>query len=240
MVQAGDDLGALLQAAMNQAGLKLLDGDIIVVAQKIVSKAEGRLVRLDEITPSQEAIDLAKKLGKDERLVELILQESESIVRTAPGVMIVRHKLGFVCANAGIDQSNISHQDGEHALLLPVDPDESARQIRKVMEKTNDCTAGVIISDSMNRPWRLGTLGYAIGSSGVMVLDDRRGDEDIYGRILKVTMSNRADSIATAATLLMGETNESIPAVLMSGFPIDPSQQTAADCIRPQEMDLFL
>jgi coenzyme F420-0:L-glutamate ligase/coenzyme F420-1:gamma-L-glutamate ligase len=240
LIKAGDDLASLLVEALEHARLDTLPGDILVVAQKIVSKAENRQVRLSDINPSPEAQRLAEEVGKDARLVELILRESLGIVRKAPGVIIVRHRLGFVSANAGIDQSNIGHQDGESALLLPLDPDLSARRLRAGMERSSGRRMGVIISDSMNRPWRLGTIGSAIGSAGLTVLDDRRGQHDLFGRELKVTMINRADSIATAAMLIMGETTERIPAALVRGFPAEDSGQSAADCIRPVSEDLFL
>jgi coenzyme F420-0:L-glutamate ligase/coenzyme F420-1:gamma-L-glutamate ligase len=240
LVMAGDDLAVLLVAALDEAGLEAVAGDILVVAQKIVSKAEGRRIRLDDVQPSPQAGRLAAEVGKDPRLVELILGESTGIVRKAPGVIIVRHRLGFVSANAGIDQSNIGHEDGESALLLPLDPDLSARRLRADIERLSGRRMGVIISDSMNRPWRLGTIGSAIGSAGLTVLDDRRGQHDLFGRELKVTMINRADSMATAAMLLMGETTERVPAALLRGFPAEDSSQRAADCIRPTAEDLFL
>ena len=239
MVRSGDDLPALILAALTAQNLRLEPGDILVVAQKIVSKSEGRQLPLASITPSSEAIALAKQTEKDPRLVELILRESTTVLRKKPGVLIVRHRLGLVGAQAGIDQSNIEHDDDEHALLLPVDPDASARRIRDTLATRTGVRPGVIVSDSMNRPWRLGTIGGAIGSAGVAVLDDRRGGHDIYGRELKVTMINRADSIATAATLVMGETTEKTPVALVRGFPQEDSTQTARDIIRPLEEDMF-
>lgn len=240
LIQAGDNLAALIVEAMSKAGLDAVPGDVLVLAQKIVSKAENRQVKLRDVDPSASAIRLAREIGKDARLVELILRESQGIVRQAPGVIIVRHRLGFVSANAGIDQSNIEHQDGESALLLPLDPDLSAYRLRAAIEKLNGTRMGVIISDSMNRPWRLGTIGSAIGSAGITVLDDRRGQHDLFGRKLKVTIINRADSIATAAMLVMGETTECIPAAIVRGLPPEDSAQRAADCLRPVPEDLFL
>lgn len=239
MVRSGDDLAALILGALEAQKLDLAAGDILVVAQKIVSKSEGRQLPLNTITPSKEAIQLAKETEKDPRLVELILRESNTVLRKKPGVLIVRHRLGIVGAQAGIDQSNIEHDDDEHALLLPVDPDASARRIRESIFATTGVRPGVIVSDSMNRPWRLGTIGGAIGSAGIAVLDDRRGGHDIYGRELKVTMINRADSIATAATLVMGETTEKTPVARVRGFPQEDSPQTARDIIRPLEEDMF-
>jgi len=240
MIGAGDDLAAVIIDSLDNSGLQTIPGDILVVAQKVVSKAEGRKVRLADVTPSVEALGLAQETGKDARLVELILRESVNIVRKAPGVIIVRHRLGFVGANAGIDQSNIEHQEGESALLLPLAPDGAASRLRTAIQQSTGVALGVIISDSWNRPWRLGTIGGAIGSAGITVLDDRRGEHDLFGRELKVTLINRADSIATAAMLVMGETTEGIPAAIVRGFPAESSCQVAADGNRPLAEDLFL
>jgi coenzyme F420-0:L-glutamate ligase/coenzyme F420-1:gamma-L-glutamate ligase len=239
MIAPKDDLARLIHSALVASAIEPQDGDILVIAQKIVSKAEGRQLQLGSVEPSAEAVRLATETNKDPRLVELILSESECIVRQAPGVLIVRHRLGFVCANAGIDQSNISHDSGESALLLPLDPDASARQLRESLQPLCGCSLGVIISDSNNRPWRMGSIGSAIGSSGITVLDDRRGGKDIYGRELMVTMVNRADSIATAALLVMGETTERTPVALVRGMPCEDSEQTAALSVRPVSEDLF-
>ena len=240
LVEAGDDLAILIVEALRKAVLEPAEGDVLVIAQKIVSKSEGRQVLLADVDPSPAAINLAGELGKDPRLVELILRESSTIVRTAPGVIIVRHRLGIISANAGIDQSNIDHVDGDSALLLPEDPDKSAHRLREALIQASGKRLGVIVSDSMNRPWRLGTVGYAIGSAGITVLEDRRGEKDIFGRELQVTMSNRADSIATAAMLVMGETSERVPAALVRGLPPENSTQMARDSIRPPAEDLFL
>ena len=240
LVHAGDDLAELIGEALLRSDVPLSDGDVVVVAQKIVSKAEGRLVRLSDVHPSPDALQLAEETGKDPRMVELILRESTDIVRKAPGVIIVRHRLGLVSANAGIDQSNIDHREGECALLLPQDPDRSARRLRSdLMQKTHKCL-GVIVSDSVNRPWRLGSVGIAIGSAGVTVLDDRRGTRDLFGRELQVTVINRADSIATAAMLVMGETSERVPVAVVSGFAPEDGKQTAGTSVRPVDEDLFL
>ncbi len=240
MVGAGDDLAALVDDSMRAQGIRFEDDDIAVVAQKIVSKAEGRTVRLADVQPSQSACELAHEVDKDARLVELILRESTAVVRTAPGVVIVRHKLGLVCANAGIDQSNIDHSDARLALLLPEDPDKSARELRAGLEAASGRSLGIIICDSINRPWRLGTVGIAIGSAGVKALDDQRGQVDIFGRTLTTTMSNIADSVAAAASLVMGETTEKVPCVIVRGVSTGNSSQSSRDCIRPVEEDLFL
>ena len=242
MVQAGDDLAALLLDAIAASDLALEEGDILAVAQKIVSKAEGRLIRLADVTASAAATELAEKVEKDPRLVQLILDESTEVVRHKPGVLIVRHRLGLVGAHAGIDQSNIEHGEGEEgaALLLPEDPDASASRLREAIRAATGIDIGILVTDSANRPWRLGTIGITIGAAGINVLDDRRGGNDIFGRELKVTLINRADSIATAATLAMGETDERTPAAIVRGFPIEcDSGQVAADINRPLEEDLF-
>ena len=238
LVRPGDDLCALLLEAIGgQTALR--DGDVVVVAQKIVSKAEGRLVRLAEVAPSPEAVALATETEKDPRLVQLILDESVAVVRKRPGVLIVRHRLGFVGANAGIDQSNVDHAGGEAALLLPLDPDGTASALHAGIFEETGRRVGVVISDSANRPWRLGTTAIAIGAAGIRVFDDRRGGSDLFGRELKITLVNRADGIATAAVLVMGETSERIPAALIRGFPPESPQGNAAAINRPLTEDLF-
>jgi coenzyme F420-0:L-glutamate ligase/coenzyme F420-1:gamma-L-glutamate ligase len=239
-IRAGDDLPELIFAAIRRSDSRLDDGDIVVIAQKIVSLAEGRLVRLDDVRPSANAIELADEVEKDPRMVELILAESTDVVKTKPGVVIVRHRLGIVGANAGIDQSNVDHSEGECALLLPEDPDQSARRLRESLMQQTGRNLSVVISDSLNRPWRLGSTGIAIGSAGLSVLDDRRGQSDMYGRELKITLSNRADAIAAAAVLIMGETIERTPVAIVSGFPAEDSAQTARDGVRPAADDMFL
>jgi coenzyme F420-0:L-glutamate ligase/coenzyme F420-1:gamma-L-glutamate ligase len=240
MVEANDSLDSLLLDAIRQQDLEFVDEDVLVIAQKLVSKAENRLVRLDEIQASERASKLAREVDKDERLVELILRESTAVIRSAPGVIIVRHKLGLVCANAGIDQSNIDHDDGPCALLLPEDPDASAERLRSALEATSGKRLGVVIGDSVNRPWRLGSIAMSIGSAGIAPLDDRRGQADIFGRTLAVTMSNVVDSVATAASLVMGETTEKVPAVIVRGLSVSDGKQNSADCVRPASEDLFL
>lgn len=239
LIRAGDDLAAILGAALAQLSSPLADGDILVLAQKIVSKAEGRLVRLADVTPSARAIELGRETEKDPRLVQLILDESVEILRQRPGMLLVRHRLGNVGAHAGIDQSNVDHADGECALLLPEDPDLSAARLHSDLFERTGRRLGIIIADSMNRAWRLGTIGGAIGCAGLKVLDDLRGGADMYGRELKVTLINRADSLAAAASLLMGESVERTPAVLVQGLPWEPSAQTARDIIRPLVEDMF-
>lgn len=239
MVEAGDDLAALLEASLRRLPVTLADGDVLVVAQKIVSKAEGRLIPLASVTPGERAIELAKETDKDPRLVQLVLDESTEVMRTRPGVLIVRHRQGNVGAHAGIDQSNVDHAGGECALLLPEDPDRSAATLRATLAERTGARLGIIIADSMNRAWRLGTVGGAIGCAGLTVLDDLRGTSDLYGRELKVTLINRADSLAATACLLMGESVQRTPAVLIKGMPAEESAQGARDIIRPLAEDMF-
>lgn len=239
LIVAGDDLAAILHTALGRLPVRLADGDVLVLAQKIVSKAEGRLVRLADVVATPRAQELGAETQKDPRLVQLILDESTEIMRKRPGMLLVRHRLGNVGAHAGIDQSNVDHADGEAALLLPEDPDASAQRLHEALYALTGHRLAVIIADSMNRAWRLGTIGGAIGCHGLQVLDDLRGSGDMYGRELKVTLINRADSIAAAASLLMGESVERTPAVLVQGLPWAPSTQTARDIIRPLHEDMF-
>ena len=242
MIEHGDCLSDIIISALEAGGLLLHSGDVVCLAQKIVSKAEGRMVALSGITPGPEALDLAQATSKDPRMVQLILDESTEVLRHKPNVLIVRHKLGIVGAHAGIDQSNIDHQAEEQALLLPEDPDASAAMLRDELQKSTGLDLGIVITDSHNRPWRMGTVGCAIGCAGIRVLDDQVGGRDIYGRTLNATLINRADAIASAATLVMGETTEKLPVVVVRGLN---SGQTLSDTDRasvinrPLEEDLF-
>ncbi len=231
MVQAGDDLAALLSAAMARAGLAPQDGDVLAVAQKIVSKAEGRSVALAAVQPSAAAHELAEQTGKDARLVELILAESQYVMRARPNLIIVKHRLGLVMANAGIDQSNIG-QDG-HALLLPRDPDASAAALAARLGLP------VVITDSFGRAWRRGTVGVAIGAAGLPALRDLRGLPDLFGRTLMVSITGFADEIAAAAGLVMGQGAEGQPAVLLRGLSWSGTANPAAELLRPAQEDLF-
>jgi coenzyme F420-0:L-glutamate ligase/coenzyme F420-1:gamma-L-glutamate ligase len=215
----------------------LRDGDVVVLAQKIVSKAEGRLVSLSDITPSARALELADKVQKDPRQIEVILQESTEIVRAIPGVLIVQHRLGFVMANAGVDASNVD--DPEQLLLLPVDPDGSARSLRDQFKAIAGVDVGVIINDSWGRAWRMGTVGAAIGAAGLPGLIDMRGLPDMNGRILRVTEIAYADEIAAAASLIMGQAAEGRPVVIVRGLPKPERDGNAAELVRPKKMDLF-
>jgi len=238
-VIAGDDIGRLLLGALDQAGLGLQAGDVLAIAQKIVSKAEGRLVDLADVEPGEYAARLAEQVGKDPRLMELILRESEEVSRLRPGVVIVRHRLGFTSANAGIDRSNVGPDGEERVLLLPLDPDASARHIRETIAAARGVDVGVVITDSHGRPFRLGTVGVAIGVAGLPALWDRRGEIDRYGYRLQHTDVGVADEIAAAAGLLMGQAAEGLPAVLLRGLRLPPADGRATDLVRPKDLDLY-
>jgi coenzyme F420-0:L-glutamate ligase/coenzyme F420-1:gamma-L-glutamate ligase len=231
MVRAGDDLVALIEAGLARAGLALRRDDVLVLAQKIVSKAERRSVSLASVTPSAEALALAERVQKDPRFVELVLSESQRVVRARPGLLIVQHRLGFVMANAGIDQSNLGEEG--HALLLPRDPDGSAA----VLSARLGCP--VVITDSFGRAWRRGTVGVAIGAAGLPALWDLRGRPDLFGRKLQVSISGFADEIAAAASLLQGQGAEAQPVVLVRGLEWDAAPNPAAALLRPEAEDLF-
>lgn len=240
LVKPGDDLAELIAAAASGCGMTLADGDIVVVAQKIVSKAENRIVDLATINPSARAVTVAAEIGKDPRLVEVILSESRRVVRCAPNVLIVEHHLGFVMANAGVDQSNVGPADGvERALLLPEDPDVSAVALRTKLEARFSVRIAVVIIDSFGRAWRRGTVGVALGAAGLPALVDKRGDPDLYGRSLRVTVIGFADEIAAAASLLMGQADEGRPVVIVRGLRWSARATSSAELIRPASEDLF-
>lgn len=239
-VQPGDNLAELILHALAQANLELADGDVLAIAQKIVSKAEGQLVRLAEVQPSERAVEVAAQTDKDPRVVELILQESDEISRMRRGVLIVRHRLGFTSANAGIDRSNVAQNgEDETVLLLPLDPDASAAQLRQAIAAKLGVQVGVVITDSHGRPFRLGTVGVAIGVAGIPALWDRRGELDLYSYQLQHTDVGVADEIAAAAGLLMGQAAEGMPVVLVRGLHLPVTDGKAADLVRPKEMDLY-
>jgi coenzyme F420-0:L-glutamate ligase / coenzyme F420-1:gamma-L-glutamate ligase len=239
LVQPGDDLATLIQDALIRAGLTLADGDVLVVAQKIVSKAEGRLVRLDTVKPSAEARRLAERAGKDPRLVEIILSESREVLRVRDNLIIARHRLGLVMANAGVDASNVEGA-GDEVLMLPVDPDASCARLGKALAGDGGRHVGVVINDSVGRAWRRGQIGTAIGCWGLDALQDLRGRPDLFGRKLQVSEAAMADQIASLAALLQGQADEGQPVVLVRGGFADPAASgRAADLIRPLEQDLF-
>jgi coenzyme F420-0:L-glutamate ligase/coenzyme F420-1:gamma-L-glutamate ligase len=239
LVETGDDLAGLIGAALEGARLSLEDGDVLVVTSKIVSKAEGRWVHLDTITPDEEAKRVAAECGKDPREVAVILGESSRISRLRGGVLIAEHRLGFVCANAGIDHSNARPGEGWR-LLLPQDPDRAARLLRERFNDHFQAKVAVVISDSHGRPFRLGTVGVAVGAAGLPALRDLRGQPDLFGTKLRVTEVGFADELAAAAGLVMGQGAEAVPVVIVRGisYPID-EQARAADLNRPPELDLY-
>lgn len=239
LVREGDDLATLILAAIARAGERLADGDVLVVAQKIVSKSEGRTVRLSSVVPSGRAAELARATGKDPRLVELILSESAEVVRHAREVIVVAHRLGYVMANAGIDQSNVDHEGGECALLLPRDPDASSAALRARLAERTGADVGVIVNDSHGRAWRNGTVGVALGVAGLPGLLDLRGRPDLFDRKLRITEVGLADELAAAASLLMGQADEGRPVVLVRGVPHPRRDGSARELVRARERDLF-
>ncbi|MDF1747920.1 MAG: coenzyme F420-0:L-glutamate ligase [Alphaproteobacteria bacterium] len=235
----GDDLVAATLDGVKRLQDRLMDGDILVFAQKVISKVEGRAVQLQGVVPSEEAEELARRADKDPRLVELILSESQTVMRCRRGVIIVRHRLGTVLANAGIDASNVG-QGSDWVLLWPLDPDASCRRLRdQIFERTGKRVA-VVINDSIGRAWRMGTVGLAIGSDGLPALLDLRGRPDLFGRSLQVSEQAIADEVAAAASLLQGQGNESKPVVLIRGLWFDGPNSDVSSLLRSEAEDLFL
>lgn len=240
-VRPGDDLGEALFRRMGAGGLAPRDGDVLVLAQKIVSKAENRYRRLAGVVPGSRALELAQRCAKDPRLVEIILSEAREVLRAVPGVLIVEDRRGLVLANAGVDRSNVDQDDpaDERVLLLPEDPDASAARIRGRFESLAGVQVGVIVNDSVGRAWRLGTVGTAIGVSGLPALFDRRGEADLQGRKLEITEVGLADELAAAASALMGQAAEGRPAVLIRGIALARRSGNARELLRPVSKDLF-
>ena len=238
-IKPGDDPVTLIEAGLTRADIALQTGDVLVVSSKIISKAENRFVDLRTITPSPEAQTLALTVQKDPRLVELILRNSSTVSRIAPGVLIVRHHLGFTSANAGIDASNVGEDSEGIVLLLPEDPDRTAADLREHLESRHHVRLGVVISDTHGRPFRFGNIGVAVGLAGIPALIDQRGDHDLFGRELKATVTPLADELAAAAGLISGQADEGQPVVLIRGVAWETVQHTAKDLIRPPEMDLY-
>ena len=238
LVKPGDDLAALAAAAFAANGVAAADGDVLVVAQKIVSKSEGRIVALADVVPSERARTLAAEIDKDPRIVEVILSESNRVVRQRPGLLIVEHRLGFVMANAGVDHSNVAAED-DRLLLLPFDPDASALQLQQRLAGMLGRRLAVIVNDSFGRPWRKGVTGVALGAAGLPALVDKRGHPDLFGRPLLVTEIGFADEIATAASLVMGQADEAVPMALVQGLSWSAPEASAAALVRPAEHDLF-
>lgn len=230
IVREGDDLASMIVELAN-----LKEGDIIVLAEKIVSKSEGRVLELEDISPSEKALKISSKTGKDPRLVEAILRESEEVLKVGSNFILTQTRHEFICANAGVDSSNI--EEGR-IKLLPKDPDESAKRIRAQIEKRTGKKVGVLISDSFGRPFRVGSVGVALGCSGVKCLWDRRGEKDIYGKKLLTTRVAVGDQIASATALVTGEAAELVPVVIVRGLDL-LGDGKAMDLIRPKEEDLF-
>jgi coenzyme F420-0:L-glutamate ligase/coenzyme F420-1:gamma-L-glutamate ligase len=252
LIRQGDSLADILVQALRTTAIQLQDDDILVIAQKIVSKAEGRMINLGTVTPSKKALELAELAEKDPRVVELILGESNEILRTRPGAIIVEHKLGFVCANAGIDHSNVSPielSEGSEpfgrlnpedwVLLLPENPDHSAEQIRQEVAAATGAKISVLIIDSHGRAWRNGTVGATIGLSGLPGLVDLRGQPDLFDFRLRITQVGAADELAAAASLVMGQAAEGTPAIHVRGFPYPLREGSLKELLRPKEQDLF-
>tara|TARA_A100001037_G_scaffold280399_1_gene283126 strand:- start:1046 stop:1816 length:771 start_codon:yes stop_codon:yes gene_type:complete len=240
IVQPGDDIASLIIEGVGRAGETLQDGDIVVIAQKVVSKSEGRFFDLHAVVPSDQAIELAEETDKDARLVELILSESERVLRYRKGVLIVVHRLGFVLANAGIDRSNVGPNEiGESVLLLPKDPDASCKRIRDNIRQFGGVDVAIVMNDSLGRAWRNGTTGVALGAAGLPALMDLRGQDDLFGRPLEATQLGLADEIASAASLLQGQADEGTPFVVLRGMQFAEASLDAGTLIRNIEEDLF-
>lgn len=242
LIHPGDKLPEIIAAALENNGLALMNRDILVLAQKIVSKSEGRLVNLTSVEPSEEAQHYAAITEKNPRLIELILSESQEVLRAQKGIIIVQHRLGFISANAGIDHSNVDGPWGDPddwVLLLPQNPDASAKAIRQMLEDRFGVKIGVLIIDSHGRAWRNGTVGVTIGLSGLPALVDLRGESDLFNYRLRVTQVAAADELAAGASLMMGQAHEGTPVVLVRGFPYPLRESHLGELIRPKERDLF-
>lgn len=240
LVEPGDDLAQLIIDCCSRAGVALQNGDVLALAQKIVSKAENRYAYFNDVEPSPEALELAAKTEKDPRQVELILRESNEVVRHRPGAIIVEHREGYVHANAGIDASNIhSEPENPRVLLLPKDSNASARDLRAALRERLGIDLYILINDSAGRAWRNGTCGFALGSAGFEALVSRIGDADLFGRPLEITQIGVADELAAAASFLMGQADEGAPVVLIRGAQLRPSEQGCETLIRPKAQDMF-
>jgi coenzyme F420-0:L-glutamate ligase/coenzyme F420-1:gamma-L-glutamate ligase len=239
-VISGDNIAELIISNLAENELTLAQGDVLVIAQKVVSKAEGRFVDLSTVQPSDDAKRLGAETQKDARIVDVVLSESKSVVRVGRNLIITEHSRGFIMANAGVDQSNVAPQDGsEKVLLLPEDPDQSAERLRERLERQYGCKVAVVINDSFGRPWRRGTVGTAIGSAGLPCVVDMRGAADLFGRVLQVTEIGFADEIASTASLLMGQASEGRPIVVLRGLSWTAPASPATSMCRPPEEDLF-
>ena len=239
LIKHGDDLGFLICEAATKQGTPIQDGDIIVVTHVVVSRAEGNVINLDEVIPSEFAKTIAKEFGKDPKLVEAILRESKSIIRMGNGHLIAETKHGFICANAGIDKSNVPGE--RNVAPLPRDPDLSARMIRRRIKEVSGKDVAVIISDTHGRPLRNGEINVAIGVAGIKPIRDRRGEKDLFGYTLRVKQTAIADELSSAAELVIGQADEGIPAAIIRGYTYEKSEDvTAKELVRPKEKDLFI
>lgn len=240
MVEPGDDLAAIIARGLGDAAIAPLSGDVLVIAQKIVSKAEGRYVDLSGVTPGPRALELAAITGRDPQIIEVVLSESREVIKAAPGLLVVEHRLGFVMANAGIDQSNIAHEgEDDRVLLLPSDPDGAAEALRAALAARTGVELGIVINDSWGRPWRMGVTGTAIGAAGIPTFLDMRGTQDLFGRPLQATELAIGDELAALGSLLMGQAAEGSPVVHIRGFSHSAAARPASALLRPREMDRF-
>jgi coenzyme F420-0:L-glutamate ligase/coenzyme F420-1:gamma-L-glutamate ligase len=240
LIQPGDDLAAIVLRGLRDANIELQNDDVLVLAQKIVSKAEGRMVRLRDVTPSPRALELARQSGKDARFCEVVLWDTREILRVRVGLIIVETKHGWVCANAGVDRSNVApHDENEWVLRLPEDADVSAQRLRERVRALTARDVGIIINDSHGRAWRNGAVGVAIGVAGIPAVEDLRGKPDLFGYLLQVTTVGLADQIASAASLLQGQANEGRPIVHVRGVPMTRREGSAREIVRAREQDLF-
>ena len=241
LIRSGDDLCTIIIESVESNKFEFSDGDILVIAQKIVSKSEGRLVNLKQILPSKRSIELASKIEKDPRLVELILSESKKVIRFKKGLIVVQNHQGVILANAGIDHSNVEQDDEkEQVLLLPKNPDGSAEKIHKSLLSRTGFNLGVIINDSIGRAWRNGTVGTAIGVAGMPAILDLKGREDLFGNPLLVSEQAIADELSSAASLIQGQADEALPVVLIKGFKTLLDNIPASGLIRDIKKDIFL
>ncbi len=240
LIRSGDDLVLVILRGLRDADLALQDGDILVLAQKIVSKSEGRMVRLSDVTPSPRAVELARECGKDARFCEVVLWDAREVLRVREGLIVVETTHGWVCANAGIDRSNVApHSDEDWILRLPEDADRSARDLRTRMREATGRDVGIVVDDTHGRAWRNGAIGVAIGVSGLPAVEDLRGRSDLFGYHLQVTTIGLADQIASAASLVQGQADEGQPIVHVRGVPHSPGEGSSREIVREKELDLF-
>jgi len=238
LIQKGDKIGQLICEAAEKQGTPIQDNDVLVVTHVAVSKAEGTIVNLDDVAPSARAVEIAQKLGKDAALVEVILSETKEIVRMGPSSLITETKHGIICANAGVDRSNV--KGDQNVALLPENPDASAQRIRKDIKKQTRRNVAVIVSDTHGRPLRMGEINVAIGVAGFKPIRDRRGEKDLFGYILRVKQTNIADELASAAELVIGQASEGIPVAIIRGYKYQISEDgSAKELTRPREKDIF-